>query len=149
MHFQKTRCHFFQILESENFPGFFVFAKKTGNAKIINIEKENSNNKYITQKDLEDQTQVIVSAVDTLFNKHKKEVNKRFSEVNGRFSEVNERIDEMNLGLGEKIDKLQTQIDGYIKAQENFKDEHIIVKEEIKQMKNVFRDNPGVEISAV
>jgi len=46
------------------------------------------------------------------------------------------------------INNVQTLIDGYVKAQEDFKEEFVIVKEEGKQMKQVFKDKLGVEIRA-
>lgn len=113
---------------------------------------KNAKNEYVTKGYLEEQlgeqARVIISAVDEMFGKHKKEVNERFSEVNERFSEVNERLDEMESSLEKKIDNVQTLIDGYVKAQEDFKQEFVIIKEEVRQMKQIFKEKLGVEIKS-
>lgn len=51
--------------------------------------------------------------------------------------------------LEEKIDKTWKSIDGYVKAQEAFRQEFIIMKEEIKQIKRVLKEKLGVEVRAI
>jgi len=51
--------------------------------------------------------------------------------------------------LGKKIDSVQTLIDGYVKAQEEFKQEFVIMKEEVKQIKLILKQKLGVEIRAI
>jgi chromosome segregation ATPase len=51
--------------------------------------------------------------------------------------------------LGKKIDSVQTLIDGYVKAQEEFKQEFVIMKEEVKQIKLILKQKLGVEIKAI
>jgi|GEM_PF-1963634 len=128
---------------------------------------KNVKNEYVTKGYLEEQlgeqAKVIISAVDEMFGKHKAEINERFSGVNERFSEIDERfsgvnerfseiderLEEMESNLGKKIDNVQALIDGYVKAQEDFKQEFVIMKEEVRQMKQIFKEKLGVEIRAI
>ncbi|HRZ95365.1 MAG TPA: hypothetical protein P5262_02235 [Candidatus Moranbacteria bacterium] len=128
---------------------------------------KNVKNEYVTKGYLEEQlgeqAKVIISAVDEMFGKHKAEINERFSGVNERFSEIDERfsgvnerfseiderLEEIESNLGKKIDNIQALIDGYVKAQEDFKQEFVIMKEEVRQMKQIFKEKLGVEIRAI
>jgi len=85
------------------------------------------------------------SEIDEKFS----EIDERFSGVNERFSEIDERLEEMESNLGKKIDNVQALIDGYVKAQEDFKQEFVIMKEEVRQMKQIFKEKLGVEIRAI
>ena len=144
--------------------------------KDKNVKNEYVTKGYLEEQ-LGEQAKVIISAVDEMFGKHKAEVNERFSEVNERFSEINEkfseidekfseiderfsgvnerfseideRLEEMESNLGKKIDNVQALIDGYVKAQEDFKQEFVIMKEEVRQMKQIFKEKLGVEIRAI
>jgi tetrahydromethanopterin S-methyltransferase subunit G len=93
--------------------------------------------KYITSKDLAEQTKIILGAIDDRFNK-----------VDDRFDKIETRIDNLEIELKSDINNVQTLIDGYVKAQEDFKQEFVIMKEEIKQIKLVFKEKLGVEIRA-
>lgn len=102
-------------------------------------ENNEAKNEYVTAKDLEgqlgEQTKVIISAVDSMLTKHKEEVNKK--------------LDEMKDELKADINNVQTLIDGYVKAQEDFKQEFIIMKEEFRQMKQIIKDKLGIEVRAI
>lgn len=91
-------------------------------------KNKEAKDEYVTRKDLEEQTQVIISAVDAI-------INKRLSESESR--------------LEKKIDNVQVLIDGYVKAQEDFKQEFVIMKEEVKQMKQIIKEKLGVEVRAI
>lgn len=95
------------------------------------MENDNRKNEYLTRVDLEEQTQLLLAAFD-----------KRFVSLDKHLNEVRDdlRID---------INNLQTLIDGYVKAQEDFKQEFVIMKEEIKQMKKIIKEKLGLEIKAI
>jgi hypothetical protein len=88
------------------------------------MSEENKKNEYITKSDLEGQTQIILAALDR-------------------------RLTEVKDELKHDINNVQTLIDGYVKAQEDFKQEFVIMKEEIKQMKKIIKDKLGLEVGAV
>ena len=111
--------------------------------------KKEAKNEYITRKDLEEQTQIIIGAVDTILNKRLGKVNTRFDGVDKRFNGVDKRISEMESRLEKKIDGIQTSIDGYVKTQEDFRQEFVIVKEEVRITKNVIKEKLGVEVRAI
>ena len=99
------------------------------------MSEDNKKNEYITRTDLEEQTQVILGALDKRLNKMDINIDKRLTESESR--------------LGKKIDDVRNLVDGYVKEQEDFKEEFVIVKEEGKQMKQAFKEKLGVEIRAI
>ena len=115
--------------------------------------ENNNENKYITSKDLEEQTKVIISAVDSIMEKRTKEVKGEIKGVRDELyivrNELNEKIEGAESRLGEKIDDVHNLVDRYVKTQEDFKEEFVIVKEEEKQMKAIFKEKLGVEIRAI
>ncbi|OGZ33531.1 MAG: hypothetical protein A2Y98_01190 [Candidatus Portnoybacteria bacterium RBG_19FT_COMBO_36_7] len=78
-------------------------------------------------KRLSQQAQVIIAAVDSVLQK---------------------RLEKVKTELKNDINNVQTLIDGYVKAQEDFKQEFVILKEEVKQIKQVLKKKLGVEIQA-
>lgn len=94
------------------------------------------------REDLEEQTQIILSALSAGMDSMKKG-------IDSRFDAVGNRMDEIETNLGGKIDELQTSVDGFAKRQSDFEEENVIIKEEIKQMKSAFKEKLGVEISAI
>lgn len=90
--------------------------------------KEKSKNEYITCTDLteqfEEHTQVLLTALD-------------------------KRLNGMEDRLRTDINNVQTLIDGYVKAQEDFKQEFVIMKEELIQIKKIIKEKLGLEIKAV
>jgi hypothetical protein len=108
------------------------------------LEAEN-----ITGRDLEEQTQVLLSAFDSRFNSMEKHLT---DVMDVRFAATGNRMDGMDSkleGIEEKIDSVQTSIDGYIKKREDSEQENVIIKEEVKQMKSAFKEKLGVEIKAI
>jgi len=79
-------------------------------------------------KKLTQYAQVVVTAVDNILDK--------------RLRKTEEKLEK-------KIDNVQTLIDGYVKAQEDFKQEFVIMKEEMRQVKKVLKQKLGIEISAM
>jgi hypothetical protein len=96
------------------------------------MSEENVKNKYVTEeyldKRLTENNQVLLIAMDSILTK--------------RLAEVKEdlRVD---------INNNQTIIDGYVKAQEDFKQEFTVMKEEFRQMKQVIKEKLGIEIRAI
>jgi hypothetical protein len=62
---------------------------------------------------------------------------------------VENRLEEVRDELKTDINNVQTLIDGYVKAQEDFKQDFVIMKEEVRQMKAIFKEKLGVEIRAI
>jgi hypothetical protein len=109
------------------------------------MEKEAETIEYITRTDLEEQTQIILATLDGRFGA----VDKRFDIVDKRFSAMDKRLDEVRDDLRIDINNLQTLIDGYVKAQEDFKEEFVVMKEELKQIKSIIKEKLGLEIRAI
>lgn len=95
------------------------------------MSEENKQNKYITRTELEEQTQIILGAFDK------------------RFVFLGKHLDEVRDDLRIDINNLQTLIDGYVKSQEAFKQEFVIMKEEFRQIKKIIKEKFGVEIGAI
>ena len=119
------------------------------------LKKKQAKNEYITSKDLAEQTKIILGAIDGRFNKvddRFDKIDERFdtfeTQVSIRFNKVDDRFDKLETELKTDINNVQTLIDGYVKAQEDFKQEFVIMKEEIRQIKKVFKQKLGVEIRA-
>jgi len=100
------------------------------------MSEENEKNEYVTKKYLDqqldkrlsEQAQVIISAVDSILGK---------------------RLDEVRDELRQDINNVQTLIDGYVKAQEDFKQEFVIMKEEVSQIKKLLKEKFNLEIKAI
>jgi hypothetical protein len=101
---------------------------------------------YITHKELErllaEQSKIIVGAVDVLLNK-------RTVEIKAEVKEVRKDLRMTEKRLEKKIDNVQTLIDGYVKAQEEFKQDFVIMKEEVRIMKNIIKEKLGVEVKII
>jgi regulator of replication initiation timing len=120
------------------------------------MTNKKKNNNLITRKDLEQTSQTIIKAVDFVV---KKQIGGLKTDV-GDLKEDNKIIKfdikglkkemlSMEERLGKKIDSVQTLIDGYVKAQEEFKQEFVIMKEEMRIIKQVIKQKLGVEIKAI
>jgi len=105
--------------------------------------------KFITEKYLDKRlnqhTQVIVAAVDGVLEKRLKKVDLRFDVIESKLISHDKRFDTLET----KFDSTWKILDGYVKAQENFKQEFVIMKEEMRQVKKVLKQKLGVEISAM
>jgi hypothetical protein len=90
----------------------------------------------VTRKDLEgllsEHTQTILSAMDMRFNKME--------------AHFDRRIDNVRDDLRIDINNIQTLIDGYVKAQEDYKQEFEIMKKEHDLMKKIIKEKLGLEI---
>jgi hypothetical protein len=106
------------------------------------MEKEAETIEYITRTDLEEQTQILLKALDTRFGKMESSLGKSINDVKDELYIVR---DELKVDINSN----QTLIDGYVKAQEDFRQEFVIMKEEMKQIKRIIKEKLGLEISAV
>jgi len=82
-----------------------------------------------------------------------KTLDKRFSEqakvILDAFAEYSAENKKEHQQLRKTIDDNWNNIEKYVKAQEAFRQEFVIMKEEIKQIKNVIKEKLGVEIRAI
>lgn len=117
------------------------------------MKKVASKSKYVTEKHLDkrlsEQTQAIIGAVDAMLSKQSAETNKKFALVDDRLGTIELKFDELRDDLRKYINNVQTLIDGYVKSQEAFWEEFLIMKEELKQIKAVLKKKLGLEIKAV
>jgi len=100
-------------------------------------------------KRLSQQAQVIVAAVDGVLDKRLKEIKIDIKEIKIDISTIRQEAKQNKDELKKDINNVQILIDGYVKAQEEFKQEFIIMKEEMKQMKRVIKEKLGIEIRAI
>lgn len=81
---------------------------------------------YLDEK-FKEQAQIIIAAVDGVLDK---------------------KLEKTEENLKKEINNVQTLIDAYVKAQEDFKQEFIVIKEEMNKIKQILKEKLGVEISA-
>ena len=79
-------------------------------------------------KRLTDQTQVILVAVGEI---------------------MDTKLTKLKEELRTDISNVKTLIDGYVKAQEDFKQEFVIIKEEVQKIKDFIKKKFKVEIKAI
>jgi hypothetical protein len=90
-------------------------------------------------KRLGEHSQVIVSAVDDILVKR----------LNIMEVKIERKMNAMEERLGKKIDSVQSLIDAYVKEQEGFKQEFVIMKEEMRQIKSALKKKLGIQIRAI
>ena len=114
------------------------------------MNEENNTNKYTTEEQLDkklgENNQVLLEAIDSLLSKQIKEVKEELYIVR---NELNQKIDDTKDELKVEINNAQALIDGYVKAQEDFKQDFVIMKEESKQVKQIIKEKLGIEIRAI
>ena len=113
------------------------------------MKKEEFVTRKYLDKRMDEQTKVVVTAVDGVLDKRLKKFDVRFDTVDFRFNGIEKRMDKLEDNLRKDINNVQILIDGYVKAQEDFKQEFVIMKEEMRQVKKVLKQKLGVEISAM
>ncbi|HCP08564.1 MAG TPA: hypothetical protein DIT25_02065 [Candidatus Moranbacteria bacterium] len=94
------------------------------------MKNNDKKTEYIVRKDLEGQTQILLAAFDS------------------RFDKLDKHITDTRDELKRDINNVQTLIDGYVKAQESFRQEFEIMKSEFGQMKKIIKEKLGFEIKA-
>ena len=113
------------------------------------MKKEEFVTRKYLDKRMDEQTKVVVTAVDGVLDKRLKKFDVRFDTVDFRFNGIEKRMDKLEDNLRKDINNVQILIDGYVKAQENFKQEFVIMKEEMRQVKKVLKQKLGIEISVM
>ena len=113
------------------------------------MKKEEFVTRKYLDKRMDEQTKVVVTAVDGVLDKRLKKFDVRFDTVDFRFNGIEKRMDKLEDNLRKDINNVQILIDGYVKAQEDFKQEFAIMKEEMRQVKKVLKQKLGIEISAM
>ena len=101
----------------------------------------------VTKKDLKDLAGTIVGAVDSRFQKMELQMDLRFKQAEqdaaSRFAKMERRMDLFD----QKLDKLTTALDNFLKQMSDYKDEFIILKSEVDRIKNVLKEKLGVDIA--
>ena len=104
--------------------------------------------KNIKLKDIEkllgEQTTVILSAVDAKITSLNKKLS--ITELN-ILSEVDKKLIRMEVRINQKIEKLTTTLDNFLKRLTDMEDEFTIMKLDINRMKKVIREKLGVDLS--
>jgi len=113
------------------------------------MKKEEFVTRKYLDKRMDEQTKVVVTAVDGVLDKRLKKFDVRFDTVDFRFNGIEKRMDKLEDNLRKDINNVQILIDGYVKAQEDFKQEFVIMKEEMRQVKKVLKQKLGIEISVM
>lgn len=95
-------------------------------------EKQFITKKYLDKslnEKLKEHSQVLVEAIDKI--------------VSQRLKEGLERVEE---NLKKEINNVQTLINAYVKTQEDFKQEFVIMKEEMNRIKEILKEKLGAEV---
>jgi hypothetical protein len=102
--------------------------------------KKEAKNEYVTHKELEnllgEQTKVIVGAVDKILDN-------RLGKLE---TKLEKKIEDVKRELKKDIGGVQKLIDSYVKEQEGFKQEFVIMKEEMRIMKDIIKNKLGIEV---
>ncbi len=105
---------------------------------------------YVTEeyldKRLTENNQVLLGALDAVMEKRTKEVREELYIVR---NELKEEMDKNTEELKRNINNVQELIDGYVKAQEDFKKDFVIIKEEVRQIKEIIKEKLGLEIRVI
>ena len=110
------------------------------------INKSNTDLKRI-EKLLDQQTTVILSAVDEKIGKLEKSFDTKLSVTQlNILSEVDKKLVKMEARINQKIDKLVTTLDKFLKRLTNMEDEMEIIRLDINRLKKVVREKLGVDL---
>lgn len=107
--------------------------------------------KQYLDKTLKEHSKVIIDAVSAGFeavNDRFEAINDRFETVNDKFEAINDRFEENksdHIRFEKKIDETWNLFDRYIKNQEDFRQEFVIMKAEIDSTKEIIKKKLGVE----
>ena len=95
------------------------------------------------EKILDQQTKVILNAVDTRLQK----TDLRIGLLEQRVEAVNVRLGKMEARINQKLDKLTTTLHKFLKRLTNLEDEFEIMKHDLNRLKKVVREKLGVDLS--
>lgn len=97
----------------------------------------------LTKKEIEgllnQQTVVILNAVDEKLLKQQKY-------VDYRISVLEKRLGKMEIRINQKIDRLTTTLDKFLKRLTDMEDEFELLKADLKRVKTIIREKLGVAI---
>ena len=88
----------------------------------------------ITSKDLSELAKGIIEAVDFRLNKMETHFDMRFSSLENRVSDIEK-----------SISRLATTLDNFIKMMTDYKEEFVILKSEVDQIKKILKDKLGIK----
>jgi hypothetical protein len=91
------------------------------------------------EKLLNQQTAVILSAVDEKLAKQQKY-------VDYRISVLEKRLEKMEIRINQKIDRLTTTLDKFLKRITDLEDEFELMKADLKRVKSVLKEKLGVTL---
>ena len=95
------------------------------------------------KKLLNEQTSVILSVVDAKITSLNKKLS--ITELN-ILSEVDKKLVRMEIRINQKIEKLTTTLDNFLKRLTDMEDEFTIMKLDINRMKKIIREKLGVDL---
>ncbi len=94
------------------------------------------------EKLLNQQTIVILNAVDEKIGK----MDKRFNFVDHETVVLRKKLEQMEMRVNQKIGKLTTSIDKFLKKSTDLEDEFTLMKADLKRVKTVLREKLGVTL---
>ena len=90
----------------------------------------------ITSKDLSELAKGIIEAVGFRLNKMETHFDMRFTNLETRVSDVEK-----------SINRLAITLDNFVKMMTDYKEEFIILKSEVDQIKRILKDKLGIEVA--
>lgn len=116
--------------------------------------------KFITEKYLDkalkEHSRVILDAVSDGFEKINKKFDSKIEGLDHKVDIINDKFDDKfaenkkdHMRFEKKIDETWNLFDRYIKNQEDFRQEFIIMKNEMDQIKEIIKKKFGIEIHAI
>jgi len=89
------------------------------------------------EKLLDKQTKVILSAVDEKLSMNRVVI----------LSDVERKLEKMELRINQKIDKLTTTLDKFLKRMTDMEDEFTLMKQDINRLKRVIGEKLGIDLA--
>jgi len=116
-----------------------------------------STQKLIAEKKIENllnqQTTVILDAVDHKITGLEERItgfeertDKRFVMLERRIMILEKRIDNLEIRINQKLDRLATILDGFLKKLTDMEDEFVFMKADVKRIKAVLKEKLGVDL---
>lgn len=115
----------------------------------------------ITKKDLQEFSDSVIGAVNKQLQGLDQRMGKKFQNVDKRFQNFEHRIDGQFFVIGrdiqelkqrmnefdQKLDRLMNTLDVFLKRLTDFDDEFTLLKAEVDQIKEVFKEKFGITIA--
>ncbi|MDP3935113.1 MAG: hypothetical protein Q8Q46_02785 [Candidatus Giovannonibacteria bacterium] len=97
----------------------------------------------ITKKDLEQYQKVVIDAVDFKFQKIDSNFRSLEVHIDQRFEQLEKRMDSFD----QKLEKLAITLDNFVKMMTDSKEEFVILKAEVDQIKSILQEKFGIKIA--